>query len=303
MKKVISKAIISIMLINMLPQLASADEILEAHSCLVKIKKTGQEVDAICGKKIDPKYGGMRSYRTFQDPTDGLTVEQYQLNKNEVHTVKERIRTATASQNIRTRENENQQPEVNAYVRPADATKSEEEMESDDLTTKWFIVGAALVTAVIGVVGTSHYMSSKGSLKERTSNGKEEKILGNVSSKTKKPAILKDLPKNIKLGNDVPKGKGKRAKVAGAVPSKNVPANIPRFKTARGDTYIIQKNPDTNMLETIILYDLLTRPYYYPGFFQYPSYASHSPFMFAGPDQGRIVLNEAVTAKDPVVYP
>ena len=272
------------------------------HPCIVKIN--GQVVPAVCGYMNNPNSGKRQLYRTYTDPFTQEIHEQYCLtpktiwNKNHTKT-KEICKEASEGGRMedfvkKAIPAESQQNASNGFANnsPADSAPAPVAYPRQDLNTdqgsnsklnKYLMIGGAVV-GVAAVGFGIHYLakSSKKSSAIREENLKTRTVYPNAlkNNNVKTPV---DLPKVVVLGHDVPHGAGKTVRVAGAVPSSEVPKTVPRFRTKTGDTYIVQSNPNDHTLETIFLYDYLTGRYYNPGAYRYHSF-TYSPFMYGSGD-------------------
>jgi hypothetical protein len=242
------------------------DEVLNSSVCSVSSRRTGVTVTALCGFKKDPN-GVLRIFRTFTDPVSNNIVEQFRLVDGRViSNEREQLVNSEAARMQALREMQD--------MRDSQMSLDSQRDQSVHKATKVMVIGGAVVAVIGAAIGVRYVVKSNRSRKAaeadaRAARADHARMKAELAAR---PAELKDMPTRITLGADVPHGAGKTVSVSAAVPSSDVSGNIPRYRTSDGQIYIIQQNPNTSYLETLLLYDYLTRPYYFPHAHVYDSY-------------------------------
>ena len=297
LKSLICKTLVVTMTIQSISIVAFAggDQILNAKSCLVTKDKTNEVLQAICGQKKLPGTDRLVNYRTFNDPETGEVIEQWRTGR-----AKE-VLTRTHTPSFDRAEVVNRREEVNivTYDNSVKAAKKNSD-EAWTTTGKVLTIGAAVVAVIGAFIGIRAMIKSKSGVPMEDAVTPEERSKATarksriVRASVKNP-IVSEMPKKITIGSEVPNVKqGTKVKVAGAVPTSSVPKEVPRFSDGNGHTYIVQQNPNTNMLETLLLYDMLTRPYYHTHCYSYADFHTHSPFVYES-GTNTVVIRESHT--------
>jgi uncharacterized membrane protein YgcG len=151
------------------------------------------------------------------------------------------------------------------------------------------VIGGAVVGGVVLTAFITHRAIKASKLRrEKAEHDAYER--GVAKARSEMPDVMKSAPDKITLDASIPKVGGQQARVVGAVQS--APPNTPTYTTSQGQTYFVQSNPSSGLLETILIMDMLSGPYYYPGCYNYGLAPMYSPFMY-GPGN-EVIINETI---------
>ena len=280
------------------PSWAAADQILDQSLCQKKLR--GEVVSALCGRKVDPTHPelGYVKFRTYTDPSSKLVVNEYLIGKGSdgkpiVHVMKLDFQeTKSTERKVKeTKKTVVVEDQKVPLKKPAPVPEKVKSSTGHD----WLIIGGAVLA--VGGLGlwARHHYKSKYEAKEQSRLNEERAYregvnAGKLQAQASNP-VLRNLPNRVVLGPEVPGGlAGQSVSPVGAVHPNSVPANTPIYQTQGGDRVILQQNPNTGLLETLLVYDLLTRPFFW-GPFHYHS-LGYSPWIYS--PSGHVTINETV---------
>jgi hypothetical protein len=250
-----------------------------------------QQFSAMCGKAVSPMTGQVAPYRTFTLP-NGIVVDQYQITKNGVQGVEtvlfegERVARAPRVELQNNYGARDVRPEPRQQVI---VEKNETHYLRDSLIVLG-VVGGVVVGYKMVKASSAKSAAEKQAAYEQGVRDSQEKQSAYIKS------VAGDMPTEIIVTEDVIVDgkvvikKGTKMATAGAIPSsgaQGIGTSTGRF-TSNGQQYVVMQNPNSGLLETLLIMDYLNRPFMW-GSYYYTSYG-YSPFYY-GPHGGIMIYD------------
>jgi hypothetical protein len=291
-KRVYSLSLVTVMSLEALVPLAAyADQIdvsLDGlHACNEVVKYKGEVIEgAMCGKRATPE-GKVYEYSQFINPKNGLEiVQQWRNEKGQKRTIviKQEERETVTQSHQEDRYSGAETP----YERPAELTNDAEESH----TGRNIMIGVGAIAVVGGGVAAYKIGKAKQAREaEREERAYNRGVRNSSGAASRAPGVFSNAPKSIKLDSAYGAHAGTEAKVAGGMRPSDVQPGTPIHTTSSGQQYIVVQNRDTGFLETMLIYDMLTRPYYF-----HPGYSYFSPYSYGA--GGTVVYNNTYVNGD-----